>query len=59
MDDNVVALGFAVLALTVAVMVCKQLDRLRRDVDCLVDGDVETVKLRRKLDGYPKGREDG
>lgn len=55
MDDNGIALGLAVVALALACMVSKQLDRLRRDVECLVDGDVETVKLRRKLEGRDDG----
>ncbi len=49
------ALVVGILALCLAAMVSKRLDRLIRDVDLLVDGDVETVKLRRKLEG----REDG
>jgi hypothetical protein len=55
MDDNGMAVAMGILALCLAVMVSKRLDRLSRDFDLLIDGDVETVKLRRKLEG----REDG
>jgi hypothetical protein len=59
MDDNSAALVMAVIALSMVVLMSKRLDRLARDVDCLVDGDTETVKLRRKLDGYPGSSDDG
>lgn len=55
MDDNGMALALGIVALVMAAMVAKRLDRLIRDVDLLVDGDVETVKLFRKLER----REDG
>jgi HAMP domain-containing protein len=54
-DGNGLAVALAVIALALAVAQAKRIDRLARDMDSLVAGDPETVKLRRKLEG----REDG
>lgn len=32
----------------------KQLTRMQREIDLLVEGDLETLRLKRKLDGYPR-----
>lgn len=55
MDDNTAALALAVLALATACLAGKQVERLRRDIDSLVDGDIETIKLRRKLERRSDG----
>jgi hypothetical protein len=55
MDDGSTALVLGAVALVLVCMLGKRVERLSRDMDLLVDGDTETVKLRRKLEG----REDG
>jgi hypothetical protein len=55
MDDNGTALAIGLVALVLVLMVDRRLAKLVRDVDCLVDGDTETVKLRRKLEGRDDG----
>jgi hypothetical protein len=54
-NDNGLAVGLAVVALALVIAQAKRIDRLTRDLDSLVAGDPDTVKLRRKLEG----REDG
>jgi hypothetical protein len=59
MDDNSsMALGMAITALILVLMEAKRLTRMQQDIDLIADGDTETVKLRRKLDGY-RGQSDG
>ena len=31
----------------------KQMAKMQREIDLLVKGDLETLRLKRKLDGYP------
>jgi len=50
MEDNGVAVC-AALAIILCVLQAKRIDRLERDVRSLADGDAETVKMRRKLEG--------
>jgi hypothetical protein len=50
MEDNGIAIC-AVLAIALCLLQAKRIDRLERDVRSLADGDTETVKLRRKLEG--------
>jgi hypothetical protein len=53
MDDNPTT-GWVIagIALLLCVLNAKRLDRMEKDIRSLADGDTETVKLRRKLDGY-------
>jgi hypothetical protein len=53
MDDNTTGWVIAGIALLLWVLNAKRLDRMEKDIRSLTDGDAETVKLRRKLDGYP------
>jgi hypothetical protein len=53
MDDNTTGWVIAGIALLLCVLNAKRLDRMEKDIRSLTDGDAETVKLRRKLDGYP------
>lgn len=32
----------------------KRITRMQREIDLIVKGDLETLKLKRKLDGYPE-----
>jgi len=54
MEDNTSLVVLTALALTLGIMNSKRIDRIIREIDLIVDGDIETLKLRRKLDGYPK-----
>jgi len=52
MDDTSWALTVGALALALWLLTSKRLDRIEREIDLIVDGDLETLKLKRKLDGY-------
>jgi len=54
MDDNTVLVIVAALALTLGILNAKRIDSISREIDFIVGGDIETLKLKRKLDGYPK-----
>ena len=51
MENSTVA-TFAILALTLCVLLGKRIDKMQQEIDLLVDGDIETLKLKRKLNGY-------
>lgn len=48
---NDTAWGIAALALALVILEGHRITKLERDIDLLVDGDTETLKLRRKLEG--------
>jgi hypothetical protein len=53
MDDSA-AWMLALAAIGLCLLQAKQVGRIERDLNLVIDGDLETVKLRRKLDGYPR-----
>jgi len=50
-SGNAYVLAFALIGLF--VLHSKQLGKMQREIDLIVAGDLETLKLKRKLDGYP------
>lgn len=55
MDDGksfALVLFFALAGMMIAQG--KQITRMQREIDLLVKEDLETLKLKRKLDGYPE-----
>jgi hypothetical protein len=55
MDDGNGVAVCAVLAIALVLLQAKRIDRLERDIRSLADGDTETVKMRRKLEGQSDG----
>jgi hypothetical protein len=53
MDDTgwILALG----AFCLVIALGNRMAKLEREIDMLVDGDTETLKLRRKLEGRTSG----
>ncbi len=45
----------AIGAFVLVILEGKRITQLEREIDLLVDGDTETLKLRRKLDGRRDG----
>jgi hypothetical protein len=58
MDDNGLIAFCAALAIALCFIQSKRIDRLEREMDLIVDGDMETLKLRRKLDGIRTERDE-
>lgn len=53
MDEAAWVLAFGAFALV--ILLGNRISKLERDIDMLVDGDTETLRLRRKLDGRRDG----
>jgi hypothetical protein len=52
--ENNDTLVLAILAVTLALAIihARRIDRMQQEIDLLADGDLVTLKLKRKLDGY-------
>lgn len=55
------AKGYALVlfagCMAMLIMQGRTLARAQREIDLIVKGDLETLKLKRKLDGYPENED--